>query len=177
MPLKIENPKSHQAKWLDFISLKLDVSLAFEEQLLYVFEVCRLMVKVGATCWADLAAKPRECSGGSVVFRFPHLSMPSTKAAQTSWCLQGLEGHPGWLTKLPRTPRTIWGKSILSPHIYLFKLHCCTPKHLWRGGAQELQPCIQHLEQPLSKKQELLGTSCCFQDCFSFYSMALVWNM
>lgn len=115
--------------------------------------------------------------GGSVVVRSPRLSMPSTKAVWTSWCLQGLEGRPGCLTKLPRTPQTIWGKGILSPHIYFsFKLLCWMPKHLWRGGAQKLQPCIQHLEQPLSKKQELLGTSCYFQDCFSFYSMALVWN-
>lgn len=51
-PLKIENPKSHQAKWLDFTSLKHDVSLAFEEWVLQVFEVCRLKCKLTVeTSW------------------------------------------------------------------------------------------------------------------------------
>lgn len=30
VPHKIENPKSHQAMWIDFISLNFGVSLAFE---------------------------------------------------------------------------------------------------------------------------------------------------
>lgn len=51
-PLKIENPKSHQAKWLDFTSLKHDVSLTFEEWVLQVFEVCRLNCKLTVeTSW------------------------------------------------------------------------------------------------------------------------------
>ena len=93
-------------------------SLAFEEQLLYIFEVCRLMVKVGATSSADMVPGPREGSGGSVSFRPPCLEHAIPQSCPNLLVLARLGGSSRLSDKAPQDSRNN-GAAVLvcGPHL------------------------------------------------------------